>query len=173
MDENDCCNESRQDILRLARMSFRALLIGLTIICVVLGYWVFRAERQRAAVKWVASQGGRAFYHSEAGDVQSKEISQRPADWQSRGNDYLSSVIYVDLSGSAVENVTPLAKLDYLGVLTLRDTNVLDLEPLSEVTTLQDLFLDGTPVDDLTPLIRMSNLQSLYLDVTVKRIFAD
>ena len=50
---------------RWLSFSLRTLLVVITIFCVALGYWVHRANRQKAVVKWVEDNGGYVHYEFE------------------------------------------------------------------------------------------------------------
>ena len=58
----------------------------------------------------------------------------------------------LDLSGTKVTDLTPLAGLAKLEALDLRGTKVTDLTPLAGLTNLIMLDLRGTKVIDLTPI---------------------
>jgi internalin A len=53
-----------------------------------------------------------------------------------------------------VDNVTPLATLEKLSVLVLKNTRVKDVRPLRALKVLKTLDLRGAPVDDSTAIAR-------------------
>jgi hypothetical protein len=75
----------------------------------------------------------------------------------------LVNAITLDLSGTQVSDLTPLAGLTGLQTLDLCGTEVSDLTPLAGLTGLQTLDLSGTEVSDLTPLAGLTGLQKLDL----------
>jgi Leucine-rich repeat (LRR) protein len=52
------------------------------------------------------------------------------------------------------------------GVLDLSGTDISDLAPLAGLTGLHVLYLSGTKVSDLAPLAGLTGLQSLHLSRT-------
>jgi Leucine-rich repeat (LRR) protein len=72
----------------------------------------------------------------------------------------------LDLSGTGVRDLGPLAALTGLQGLYLNSTAVTDLGPLAALTALRSLDLDGTGVKDLGPLAALTELQELDLDNT-------
>lgn len=152
---------------RWLRYSLRSFLVVLTVGCLLLGYWVHRAERQKAVVKWVEENGGAVTYDFEFHEKSGMQVdAKRPyPEWfqEFPGDDYFASVRRVELQISNVKNVLPLAHLDQLEVLFLDATNVRDLVPLEAMTNLSMLSLNGTKVSDLTPLARLRSLKELHV----------
>jgi hypothetical protein len=72
----------------------------------------------------------------------------------------------LDLYGTGVSDLTPLAGLTGLHTLHLSRTDVSDLAPLAALTGLQSLYLYGTGVSDLTPLAGLTGLHTLHLSDT-------
>lgn len=70
------------------------------------------------------------------------------------------------LNRTAVSDLAPLAGLTGLTQLHLNRTGVSDLTPLADLTGLLRLVLDGTGVSDLAPLAGMTELTELWLDHT-------
>ena len=56
--------------------------------------------------------------------------------------------------------------MEYLGELNLEGTAVSDLTPLAGMEYLEELNLNGTEVSDLTPLAGMERLERLFLEGT-------
>ena len=77
-----------------------------------------------------------------------------------------SDVTRLDLSGTPIQNISPLAGLVNLQVLYLRHPQVHDISPLAELVNLQTLELSYTRVHDITPLAGLVNLQRLCLPNT-------
>ena len=69
----------------------------------------------------------------------------------------------LDLGGTLVSDLTPLANLTELQSLYLRGNNISDLTPLANFTELQSLNLAGDNISDLAPFANLTELQSLYL----------
>ncbi len=75
----------------------------------------------------------------------------------------LTALQRLDLMFTPVSDVTPLSGLTALQELDLMNTRVSDVSPLSGLTALQRLDLVGTPVSDVTPLSGLTALQELGL----------
>jgi Leucine-rich repeat (LRR) protein len=72
----------------------------------------------------------------------------------------------LDLGGTRIRDLAPLAGLIGLHYLDLSATPVSDLAPLAGLNALQTLFLNGTQVSDLAPLAGLNALRFLYLNDT-------
>src|SRR4030042_188264 len=72
----------------------------------------------------------------------------------------------LDLDGTPVTELAPLAGLTQLTTLDLAGTPVTELAPLAGLTQLTTLYLGWTPVTDLAPLAGLTQLMMLYLDGT-------
>ena len=77
-----------------------------------------------------------------------------------------SSLSQLDLGGTDVSDLAPLAGLTGLQWLGLDGTGVSDLAPLAGLTGLETLFLNGTDVSDLAPLAGLTGLETLDLGGT-------
>ena len=167
------------------RISLRALLVALTMLCVFLGWWTHRAQKQRAAVKWAQSLG-EVVYDFEMLPLGSWE----PSLWhKTLGVDYFENVHYVRLSSYRVDDLSLLSHLPGIKVLdikyckTVTDYSVLsklrslrelkaaksgieDLNPISGLTHLESLDLRATNIDDLTPLSQLKKLVNLNVSDT-------
>lgn len=75
----------------------------------------------------------------------------------------LEDLEVISVYETSVSDLTPLADLTKLRELELADTNVTDLTPLSDIQSLEYLGLSGTAVMDLGPLFGLANLKSLDL----------
>ncbi len=69
----------------------------------------------------------------------------------------------LNLSRTDVTDLSPLAKLPALSKLRLMDSQVTDLSPLSQLSVLSLLDLEGTPVTDLSQIAGLKRLQRLDL----------
>ncbi|HZH77038.1 MAG TPA: leucine-rich repeat domain-containing protein, partial [Archangium sp.] len=94
--------------------------------------------------------------------VQIRDVNQLFAQDEIRAS--LFSLQSLNLSGTQVQDLKPLAALSSLQSLNLRGTQVQDLKPLAALTSLQSLDLRGTQVQDLKHLEALASLKSLYLD---------
>ncbi|MFA7242153.1 MAG: leucine-rich repeat domain-containing protein [Sulfuricellaceae bacterium] len=72
----------------------------------------------------------------------------------------------LSLSDTLVADVAPLAGLEKLQYLNLNNTQVADVAPLAGLKNLQVLHLSNTPVADVAPLAGLENLQHLHLNNT-------
>ncbi|WP_300444344.1 leucine-rich repeat domain-containing protein [uncultured Mameliella sp.] len=78
----------------------------------------------------------------------------------------LDWITWMDLEGTRVADLSPLAPLVHMEKLDLRGTPVSDLTTLAGMTKLQNLFLEGTQVEDLSPLSGCTRLREIWLDGT-------
>ena len=78
----------------------------------------------------------------------------------------LSDLRRLDLDGTQVVDISPLAHMEALQTLLLTGTQVADISPLARMEALQTLNLGGTQVADIAPLARMEALRTLYLHGT-------
>jgi Leucine-rich repeat (LRR) protein len=162
MTENDKHPKPKR---RWLRFSLRTFLIVLTVFCVCFGWYLYRVERQREAVKWVRANGGWVRYEYEF-DKDFVDGSQRSVPkWMldMLGDDYFYTVCLVECSNTELNDLTPLAPLKNLKFLYLHQTQVNDLTPLAGLSNLEILFLWDTQVNDLTPLAGLTNLDKLRL----------
>jgi hypothetical protein len=167
----------------MLRFSLRTLLILLTIICVVLGIIVSRAERQRRAVAAIVKAGGEVAYDYEilAALDEGDEVDLPGPDWLCRllGVDYFGTVIWARLTPTPTplspdcapdEVAAHLGRLPGLEKLLMSDTHISrkGLAELSGLKKLRELGLDGTHVTDadLAPLAELTSLEKLRLDGT-------
>ena len=73
---------------------------------------------------------------------------------------------YLDLSGHAISNITPLAGLTKLNFLILAGNPIADLTPLSALTSLRLLDLSFCAASDYSPLEGLASLEDLILKYT-------
>jgi hypothetical protein len=157
----------------LLRYSLRTLLAAMTLLCVVLGLWVYGAERQRRAVAAIEADGGWAWYgyHEGYGHGWVEELPG--PDWLCGmlGVDYFDRVIHVELgsvTGDAV--LADVADLNCIERLNLKYTQVTDegFANLARMTRLEELDASHTQVGSagLAPLKRLARLQSLDMSDT-------
>jgi len=78
----------------------------------------------------------------------------------------LTSVTFLSLNGSGINDVSPIKNLKNLSQLDLSLADVSDLSPLTGLTNLTSLNLTGTKVNDLSPLKGLTNLTTLNLTTT-------
>jgi hypothetical protein len=157
---------------RWFRYSLRTLLAGFTLVCLVLGLIVSRAERQRRAVEAVRDAGGWVTYDLNL-RVTDHGASTTGPEWLTSllGIDYYCDVVEVGLPKSATDAVfVHLAGLTRLRKIYLSRSQVTDagLRHLRRLTRLEELYLDGTRVTDdgLAHLGGLETLQDLVLEGT-------
>ena len=75
----------------------------------------------------------------------------------------LSTLEWLDLDGVQVSDIEPLANLTVLKRLDVMDTQISDIVPLSYLTALERLDLDRTPISDIGPLANLTSLEWLSL----------
>lgn len=136
------------------------------------GWYVYRAEQQRAAVQWVQENGGTVVYGMANQDVWAPNDQPPSQKWLYMlfGVDYLECVNQVRLVDSQVTDITPLASLTNLKKLqigtdpqSLEISQISDLTPLASLTKLERLSIFEIPASDLRPLAGLTNLKDLRL----------
>lgn len=73
------------------------------------------------------------------------------------------AVTRLELSSSAIRDISPVAQLTSLRTLNLGRTWVTSLDPLKGLKSLESLWLFSTPVRDLSPLSGLTSLNELDL----------
>ena len=111
-------NVPRPRLRRLLRISLRTTLVVVTVLCLLLGLKVRRAERQKEAVAWVKKIGGNVGYdyeHHENGKPIDDPRLPGP-QWllDYLGVDYFASVEFVWIDYSNVADLSPLVNLPNL-----------------------------------------------------------
>lgn len=76
----------------------------------------------------------------------------------------LSSLTWLDASGTGITEIMPLKGLFDLQYLNISGTAVIDLAPLSQTSSMQELHLSDSKVAALQPLAGMPNLRTLGMD---------
>ncbi len=84
------------------------------------------------------------------------------------GLQFFTSLEYLDLSGHAIGDITPLAGLTKLSTLILTGNPVSDIAPLSGLTSLRLLDLTGCAAPDYALLTELEDLE--YLNLTKSTI---
>jgi hypothetical protein len=79
------------------------------------------------------------------------------------GLQFFKNLEYLDLSGHAVSDLTPLAGLTKLTTLILTGNPVTDITPIQSLTSLKLLDLSGCTAPDYGPLEGLTNLEYLKL----------
>ena len=112
-----------------------------------------RGVQQRNIVKWINENGGSVTYMFNL-DENGVYIEDSPEPLFARlgFTDLVSDVTSVDLSGTDVRNIKPLAKLYRLDSLFLDFTDISDLSPLSRLRHLEVVSAEGTNVKNIEPL---------------------
>ena len=72
----------------------------------------------------------------------------------------------LDLSGTSISDIRPLAQLTQLTGLDLSRTSISDIRPLAQLTQLTTLDLSGTSISDIRPLAQLTQLTGLDLSRT-------
>jgi hypothetical protein len=154
---------------RWFQYSISTLLLLIAFCAVVLALFVNPALRQRRAVAYVESLGGRVSY-ANSRETESAHVPE----WleQRLGIDFFRSVNGVYLDGTQVSDagLAHLKGLNVLERLSLYDTRISDagLAQLKEMNALERLSLHSTQISDagLTHLQGLAALEVLYLHNT-------
>ena len=79
----------------------------------------------------------------------------------------LSDLVWIDISGTSIDDLSPLRGANKLKVLRADSTLINDLSPLKYEITLEELEVSNTNVDDITVLSSLRNLTKLSLANTM------
>ena len=127
--------------LRFGLLSF---LLFITAFCVLLGWKVERARKQREAVAWVREHRGLVVYGHES------DRKLRPAGpkWLTElfGIDFLDDVVKLAITGGSLSDLSPLAGLTSVETLAIERFPGSDITPLADLTSLRALSLIDTQV---------------------------
>jgi hypothetical protein len=169
------------------QFSIRLLLVLVTALCIALGVWGMRAERQRRAVKAIEAAGGAVEYDSPGSetflrqwlpedyfdDVEVVVLSRtQPTDDVWAHLERLPTVrqLFLDDPGITDDELVHLRGLTLLQYLDLSTTYVTDagVARLQGLTRLQVLLLNKTQVTDagLVHLQGLTALDELWLTNT-------
>ena len=85
-----------------------------------------------------------------------------------QGLEYAVNLEVLNIEGSNISDLTPLAGLQNIRVLKFYDNNISDLTPLAGLVSLTDLNLTINNISDITPLTGLVNLT--YLDLAENNI---
>lgn len=153
---------------RWTQFSLASLFLVVTTLCVALGVWSMRAERQRRAVAAIEALGGFVEYASDFGSDETEafpEILLRrwlPRDYWDEVQEV--ALVYTDVADTGLTDLQGLTSMRYLD---LKGTPVTDagLVHLHDLTTLQVLCLSDTQITDsgLAHVQRLAALQDLDL----------
>ena len=154
------------------KFSLRAFLVTFILLAVSFSVWSVRAQRQRLAVEWVASNGGQVLYKCDretAGVGNDGYVSNAPPPVPKfilniLDIHYFTTATLVSLDNSNSQDLTPLQALGGMDTLILRDTKFSDFAPLVKHSGLTNLVIKNSPVRDLGPLSEIPNLDSLTLN---------
>ena len=156
---------------RRIQFSLRSVLILIIASSLGLGWWCNCGRQHSKTVGGVVENGG-YFYNALPNGLLKRvgpEWTWIPLSksWKSwLGYEYGWDVTYVDLEGSQVSDLKPIAGLPMLEELSLSETKVDDITPLANLKHLRWLDLRGTRVSDITPLDELEQLESLNLTGT-------
>ena len=133
----------------------------LTILCVVIGPYLYRVQRQRAAVKWVIENGGQVTYDIKTNEIFS--LPRRPKQsglrkWvaETFGVDCVSSVTQVRFVSSRQKDIrdfSPLNGLRDLEQLWIFNVEFSELGQLAQLKSLRRISINNTQLNDLQALI--------------------
>ena len=164
--------QSSQRKPRRLQLRLRTMLGLLAVVSGVFGWVVFELEQrqnEKKAIAWVEGMSGSVgfkFTGSVGIPWGYKPERRIEVSWWDQIKDQLFGrrVVSVDLSNTAVSDLSPLADLKNIHLLKLHQTEVDDLTPLAGLENLQELDLsEASKLHDLAPLANLKNLNRLVL----------
>ncbi|WP_141134349.1 leucine-rich repeat domain-containing protein [Jannaschia aquimarina] len=111
-----------------------------------------RISEERAPETGARTEALRRINEAQSSNAQRIDLSGLRIDRIPSEIADLKRVLTVDLSGTQVKDLAPIAGMKALRSLNLRDTPVADLTPLADLHDLELLSLDGTSVLDITDI---------------------
>jgi internalin A len=170
---------------RRLRVSLRALMVLVTLLCLGLAWWVNEAKVQKDAVLRLRELGNQVIYRHDT-DVGGKGEVDAPK-WlvDFLGIDFFSApkVLYltvctnddllaasrlkhvrkVTLLDRRADDLSPLKKLELLDTLVLFNSTITEADLLSDLSNLEFMWLNSTQIIDLSPLKKLRKLRRLHL----------
>jgi Leucine-rich repeat (LRR) protein len=77
-----------------------------------------------------------------------------------------TTVTHLNLGGTQITDITPIAGLTGITALYLGNTQITDITPIASMTGITTLILDNTPISDITPIAGMAGITTLSLSNT-------
>lgn len=150
------------------RVSLRAVLILLTLACVLAAVASHDAREQQHAVKWVRENGGTvvyddAFFDHKTGTVKEKKLLTPKWLRELIGYDYFYTVVSVDLVAKNLTDISPLANLQAVTRLDLSSNQISDIRPLESLEHLETLKLSGNLLKGCDSLYRLGDVRFLTI----------
>lgn len=153
---------------RWLRYSLRALLALTTLMCLALGWFVNKCERQRRAVAAIEELGGSVEFEEREGEPGALEAWLRERLPRSYFDDVDAVTLSDDqLTDSDLACVEDLSSLHELAMFSPQITDA-GLQHIAGLTALQELDLSGTQITDvgLQHLPNLTSVQRLDLSET-------
>ena len=162
-------NHPRKTLKIPKRLSLRVVFVALTICCISIGWYVLRAQHQRACVSSIIENGGSVIYSYPYKTGKYDPASTLPGPQWLRdllGLDYFDQVYGVDFSNKNITELPDLSGVSGIRTLWLRNTNVADLAFASKLHKLESLWIADTRIASLAPIAKNNKLKWLGLEGT-------
>jgi len=127
---------------------------------------MFEDTNLEKAVRSVIYKAEGKLYTSDVEDIKILKCENYKDLEFLSGIEYLKRLEELDLWGTKVVDISPIAKLLFLKKLSLWGTNIFDISSLHYLNSLNYLYLQETKVRDVTVLKRLKNLKYLNLAST-------
>ena len=175
---------------RWRTFSLRSFISVVTLVCIIIGWWVAATRRQKEVSDWIASFN-RTPYYSYVLDAQGRptrdadtplrkwitnrfgvdsvysiqrvHLDNRPAVKDITPLSRLNDLRHVELEECQLTDISPLAGLSKLEVISINRNEVRDISAIANLTNLRVFSAMETPIKDITPLQRLTRLEVLEL----------
>ena len=163
-------NDKAKKRLPLGRFSLRSFIVLVVVAAIWFAWLSNRAQQQRKAVLWIESVGGTALYDYQVDEEGNRNGNSR-SNWpgllvNALGQDYFSSVIYVDLNETPVESLEQTRSLRKLRTLRIAKTKITHVGTVSQFQNLRYLDVSNTSVSDLSAVSALRNLTRIEASKT-------
>ena len=119
------------------------------------------AALRRVVEQALGKSAGDGISAEEMAGLQRLRVSADPGVWDLTGMELATGLTSLEISGSDVTDLSPLAGLTNLRQLVLRDNPIVDLSPVAGLTNLEALILRDNPIVDLSPVAGLTQLGTL------------
>ena len=79
------------------------------------------------------------------------------------GLEYATNLIFLDLGGNQIIDISPIAGLIHLETLRFWDNQIIDISPIAGLVNIKELWLNRNQIIDFTPLANLRKLQKLVI----------
>ena len=148
---------------RILRVSLRALMVLVALLCLPLAWWANKAQVQKETVFRLRELGNEVIYRHDT-DVDGKGKVDAP-EWlvDLLGIDFFSTPTVLYLSVCTNDDLLAASRLKHVRKITLLDKRADELSPLKRMK-LDKLILFNSTITKAGPLAELENLEFMWLN---------